>query len=395
MLFDLFLWLGVVIVAVPVAVFSSQVVLASFDLRNSHRRSPCELGGDIPTTVILMPAHNEAAGIAATLLPLKALSPRVRVLVVADNCTDDTASIARAHGVTVVERTAADLRGKGYALQHGLNHLRGGPPDVVIVLDADCDTTADDMHRLAAASAERATAVQGIYLMRAPPNAAIGSKIAEFAWLVKTLIRPKGWRSLGGTCQLMGSGFAVPWPVAEKLDLASGHLVEDMKLTMDLASIRQSPVFVECARVFSVFPAAVAAQATQRRRWEHGHLGVVLTEVPFALLKAASTLNSHLLAVALDLCVPPLSLLVLLLGGLSAAAMIQAVFWGVTWGSLLVCALAVALAGSVVLAWWGWGRAVLSARELLSVPAFVWRKLGVYVGFIWRREREWTRTDRD
>jgi len=81
--------------------------------------------------------------------------------------------------------------------------------------------------------------------------------------------------------------------------------------------------------------------------------------------------------------------------GLSGIAVLHSLVWGVAWSSLLIWALTVALVCAVVAAWFNWGRTVLTLRELLSVPAFVWRKLGVYGGFLWQRERHWRRTDRD
>lgn len=390
------LWFGLLVCGVPTVVFCLQVYTAWL---GSFRRVvtaglPVDFDA-LPATVILVPAHNEEKVIAQTLSNLSGLTPNMRVLVVADNCTDETAPIALRLGAQVVTRASATLRGKGYALQHGLDHLKSAAPDVVIVLDADCSTTAADMHRLALACVQHDTPVQGIYLMHAPQGGALGSKVAAFAWLVKTMVRPMGWRAWGGTSQLMGSGFALPWHIASTLNVASGHIVEDMKLTVDLAARGQAPQFVTDSTVESTFPAVDAAQATQRRRWEHGHLSMVLTEVPPAVLKAILTFNGQLLSVALDLLVPPLSLLVLVLGGFAALGVVQAAVWGASLPGVLLASMAVTLAVGVGLVWASWGRQVLSARELLSVPGFIWRKLGVYTGFVTKRERSWTRTDRD
>lgn len=390
------LWLGAVLCGVPAAVFCLQVFTAWLRPAIPSASLDESPGFDaLPRTVILVPAHNEEKVIAETLSKLKGLASNASVLVVADNCTDQTAQIARSHGARVVERMSATLRGKGYALQHGLDALKGTEPEVIIVLDADCSTTPDDMHRLALACVRQCAPVQGIYLMHAPSGAAMGSKVAEFAWLVKTMVRPMGWRAWGGTSQLMGSGFALPWQIARHLNLASGHIVEDMKLTLDLAARRQAPQFVTDSTVESEFPIADSAQTTQRRRWEHGHLSMVLTEVPRATAKAIITFNGQLLSVALDLMVPPLSLLVLATGCFAVLALVQTVVWGASLpGALLLCT-AAALVASVLLAWLTWGREVLSTRELLSIPAFIGRKLGVYAGFVTKRERSWTRTDRD
>src|SRR5262245_3716021 len=66
---------------------------------------------------VLVPAHDEATVIGRTLASLRALDwprERFRVLVVADNCGDDTAVVARLAGATVLERADPDARGKGH-----------------------------------------------------------------------------------------------------------------------------------------------------------------------------------------------------------------------------------------------------------------------------------------
>src|SRR5579862_6072340 len=82
---------------------------------------------------VVVPAHDEAQGIAATVESLFAMDyPRelFRVLVVADNCTDDTAARARAAGAEVLVRDETRLRGKGHALAHAFTRiLREGRAD--------------------------------------------------------------------------------------------------------------------------------------------------------------------------------------------------------------------------------------------------------------------------
>ena len=76
--------------------------------------------------IVVVPAHNEASGIAATLSSLLAADPAssfASIVVVADNCSDDTAGIARAAGVRVIERLSDNHRGKGYALDFAFRTL--------------------------------------------------------------------------------------------------------------------------------------------------------------------------------------------------------------------------------------------------------------------------------
>ena len=88
---------------------------------------------------VLVPAHNESKGMLGTLDDIKAqLRSGDRLLVVADNCTDDTAAVAKVAGAEVTERHDLARIGKGYALDWGLQHLSVDPPEIVIVIDADC-----------------------------------------------------------------------------------------------------------------------------------------------------------------------------------------------------------------------------------------------------------------
>jgi hypothetical protein len=85
--------------------------------------------------------------------------------------------------------------------------------------------------------------VQSLYLMTAPCESAINHQVAEFAWRLKNQVRPLGLRALGLPCQLMGTGMAFPWDIIRSAELASGFIVEDLKLGLDLADAGHPPVF--------------------------------------------------------------------------------------------------------------------------------------------------------
>ena len=211
---------------------------------------------------VLVPARNESATIAPTLEDIKAqLRPGDRLLVVADNCTDDTAAVARASAAEIVERRDPERIGKGYALDFGLRHLDRDPPDIVVMIDADCRLAEEAIDRLAAACANTARPVQALYLMTVPYGSKINQQVAAFAWRVKNWVRPLGLAALGLPCQLMGTGMAFPWHVIRATALASGAIVEDLKLGLDLAAARHPPLFCPSARVTSQF--AVSARGTE------------------------------------------------------------------------------------------------------------------------------------
>ena len=98
---------------------------------------------------VVVPAHNEELLLGNTLESLEALSysrSDYEVVVIADNCEDQTAEIARSRDVSVLERCDPEQRGKGQALHWAMTeHLRDWPApyDAVIVLDADSMVNAD------------------------------------------------------------------------------------------------------------------------------------------------------------------------------------------------------------------------------------------------------------
>ncbi len=104
-----------------------------------HWTRPSQRGRHPVRITILVPAHDEAASLPITLAALAEQTRRPdRVVVVADNCTDDTADIARRFGHEVVE-TVGNTHKKGGALNQALASLlpRMGPDDAVMVMDAD------------------------------------------------------------------------------------------------------------------------------------------------------------------------------------------------------------------------------------------------------------------
>jgi cellulose synthase/poly-beta-1,6-N-acetylglucosamine synthase-like glycosyltransferase len=237
--------------------------------------------------------------------------------------------------------------------------------------------------------------VQALYLMQSSSGAGLKARLGEFAWMVKNLVRPLGWHRAGLPCQLMGTGMAFPWPLIREAPLASPHLVEDLQLGVDCAAAGAPPRFCPEARVTSRFPADPQALATQRARWEHGHLGVIAAQVPTLLWRALARGRPVLAAMALDLAVPPLASLVLMLGAwwlVSALALAM----GFGAGPLVIASTALALlAAAVLMAWARHGRSIVSLAELLGAPLYALAKLPLYLGWLRGRSLPWVRTRRD
>ncbi|MDC0838199.1 glycosyltransferase family 2 protein, partial [Limnoraphis robusta] len=132
-----------------------------------------------PTISVLIPAHNEGLVIGQTLANiLPQLKPDDEIIVIADNCTDETVAIATENGVQVLERQDPDNRGKGYALDYGLRHLAPNPPEVVVMIDADCLVEPGAIATIAQQALITAKPVQALYLMETPPNPSVKNSIS-------------------------------------------------------------------------------------------------------------------------------------------------------------------------------------------------------------------------
>ena len=342
-------------------------------------KQPLHKGDSRGRLGVLIPAHNEAAGSALTLDNVKAqLGVDDVLLVVADNCTDDTAALSRAAGANVVERHDLERIGKGFALDFGIRHLTEKPPDIVVMIDADCELADGSLDELASACRQTGRPVQALYLMTAPPEPSINQQIAEFAWRVKNWARPLGLKCFGLPCQLMGTGMAFPWRVIQSAQLATGSIVEDLQLGLDLAASGHAPVFCPTARVTSQSAATTRGENIQRQRWEHGHIATILRQAPRLFYLATTHAELGLLALTFDLIVPPLSLLAILLVASFTLTFIAALI-GLGTAALIISAASIfGFATTVGLAWRKYGRDVLPPSAIAAIPGYVFRKLGLY-----------------
>jgi len=389
---DIMLWAIALILLIPVAVLFLECTASLF----SASQSTADTKSPRPKVAVLIPAYNEAAGIAATISTiLPQLTPHDRLLVIADNCTDSTANIARKCGATVLERQDTERKGKGYALDFGLVAIESDPPEVVIMVDADCICQPDAIEKLARIAVASQGPVQATYLMEQPPNPTPKDSISALAFLVKNLVRPSGLKQLGFPSLLTGTGMAFPWSIIRSVSLASGNIVEDMQMSLDLAIAGHPTMFCPAARVTGCLPQQQQAATSQRTRWEHGHIQTLLTQTPRLASASLQQKRFDLLAIALDLSVPPLSLLVALWLAAFAASLLATTLGTSPMPAILLAIQGLLILVSIVGAWAKFGRADISGSTLLSVPFYILWKIPLYLGFLLKRQTKWVRTERD
>lgn len=381
------------IVLFVTSVFAIEIFVACFSAQSRFSNSSENFTGKI---AVLVPAHNEESGIAQTLRNIRSnLMRDDRLVVVADNCTDQTAEIAQSLGAEVTARIDQSKRGKGYALDWGLAYLAADPPDVVVIVDADCHIVTGTLRALATRAARLDRPVQALYVMTAPARSSVGQQVAEFAWCVKNQVRPMGLKLMNLPSQLMGTGMAFPWRLIRSVNLASGHLVEDLKLGLDLAKLGSAPEFYPEVIVSSTFPSSVEGIRTQRQRWEQGHI-YLIGHIAFPLLwRGIVRRDYRLAALSLDLMVPPISLLSFVILALILLTG-SAFFCGVAEQAFALALLCIILLScSITLAWVRFGRGMLPPKSLLRVPAYLAEKVPVYAKLIiGKGVSNWIRSDR-
>lgn len=382
-------WTAAILVLVPALVLALETAASFLPRRRRIATAPR------PSVAVIVPAHNEGVHIKATLHDLRgALRAGDRLIVVADNCADDTAAIARDCGAEILVRDEPARRGKGFALQFAVDHLRASPPDCAAFFDADCRVAPTALERLAGLAAQSGRPVQALYLMSPPDNASPRAAVAAFAWIMINRVRMTGLSNLADVTRFTGAGLVAPWKAIADLDFAAGGITEDLALSFEMIRCGRPPLLAPDAEVASVFPESGAASVTQRARWEHGSLGALLRRAPAGLVRGLFAGDLRAVLFALDALIPPLVLFAALLAAAAvfAALMIPNAGAGPFYAAALAFALYILSLG---VAWLGYGRKVLPPAKLLGLGPFLLQKFKIYGQEGRASSKTWTRTGRD
>jgi 1,2-diacylglycerol 3-beta-glucosyltransferase len=344
---------------------------------------------------IIVPAHDEAAGIGRTIASLKRLSwpgERYRIVVVADNCSDATASISREAGATVLERHDLTKRGKGYALAHAFTWSRSaGLADAVAVVDADSVVSANLLESFAARIEAGACALQAHYGVL---NATASWRTRLMAIALGSIhkVRSRARERLGLSCGIRGNGWCVTHALLDQMPYRSFSLTEDVEFGIDLGLAGHRVAYCDESHVNGEMVTTEHAARSQRQRWEGGRMGLIREKLPALLHAAVARRNWVCLDLALDLLVLPLSFVVvtvigiIVIGALSPdgfrPALLAAGFIDL-----------LALTAYVCRGWMLSGIGIVGFWDLLRVPGFLFWKLLV-IRFQPKAET-WIRTKRE
>ena len=346
---------------------------------------------------VIVPAHNEVAHIGRTVASLRKLDwPRdhFRIYVIADNCTDDTALMARAAGARVVERHDPQRRGKGYALQLAFRASQDNNwADAVVVVDADTEVSPNLLDAFAARIEAGANAVQARYGVL-NPHASWRTRLITVAKACFHIVRSRAREVAELSCGIRGNGWCVTHCLLAEVPYAAFSLVEDVEYGAAIALAGHRVHYADEAEVRGEMAASDRAAASQRQRWEGGRSQLQRMQLRQLFAEAWRYEDAVCLDVALDLLVPPLSRIALSVGALSALTLLAAFMQPHLEPMLALPAFcAIALAAYVTRGWQLSGMGLAGITALLHAPRFVLWKL--LLALRAPQAGEWIRTERE
>ncbi len=344
----------------------------------------------LPHLAVVIPAHNEASGIAACVANLQASLNKTTgcaLIVIADNCQDDTASIAAEAGAHVLIRQDNVNRGKGFALDYAFKTLLAENFDGFIVIDADSRVDEVLVSDFQIAFAQGVTAAQCRYRV-ANPQASRRARLQYIAWLAFNELRLLGREKLNISVGILGNGFALSRAVLEAVPYEAGSIAEDMEYHLRLVNAGFKVHFLDTVTVSSDAPNQGANATVQRTRWEGGRFRLIIDHVP-TLFMGVLRGQSRLLEPLAELLLLPLAyhVLLLLFTLLIPVPLLQ---YYAAAGLLLVFVHVL-----IAIRWTGGG--IEDIKVLATVPFYILWKLTL-IPKLWRNARhdaQWQRTDRE
>ena len=346
---------------------------------------------------VIVPAHNEAAvieGVVASLRKLDWPADGFRVLVIADNCTDSTAVLARAAGAEVLERHDTERRGKGYALAFAFQASQAhGWAYAAVVVDADTEVSPNLLEAFATRIENGAAVIQAHYRVL-NSQASWRTRLMAIAMASFHRVRSRARERLRLSCGIRGNGWCITHRLLRQAPYRAFSLTEDIEYGIDLGLAGYRVRYADEANVAAMMVSGEQAARTQRQRWEAGRLQLIRSKTP-ALLRAARGPDGGVcLDLALDLLVLPLSY-----AAINVAVLIVLASVALLWEPSMEIWLWLGLGCGASLLLYvlrGWQLSRVGIRglvDLLRAPFFVlWKVLLMLRA---HKSAEWVRTKRE
>jgi cellulose synthase/poly-beta-1,6-N-acetylglucosamine synthase-like glycosyltransferase len=349
---------------------------------------------------ILIPAHDEATVIGATLESAEKLdypADLYETVVVADNCTDETAQLARAYRVRVMERKDEKQRGKGFALHWAFEDLkekgRFDAYDAFVIIDADTIFEPGFLRAMDVRIRRGEMAIQGYYDVIDQESSPMAS-LSYLGFSLSRNLRYKGRTRLGWSSNLLGNGMCFSREVIRRFGWGATSIVEDMEYAVILRLYGIKISFAPEALVFAEIPETFKDSRIQRSRWDIGRFQVRNRYVVQLVRVAVRKRSLGYLDTAMELLIPPFSLFVMLcfsLFGLFLAFSFRGLDSLLIIWLILTFALLTYIMLGLIKAKAHWK----AYRNLIYAPFFLlWRVNTLVWGYFAKIGKQWIKTTR-
>ena len=227
----------------------------------------------------IIPAHNEEGVVANLIESLKKQDYDKELLdiyVIADNCTDNTAEVAKNAGAIVYERFDETKKTKGFAMQWFLDKKLndGSDYDAFCVFDADNIVMPDFITQMNKKLCQGEEVVQGYRDIKNPTDSWISAGYAIFYWTMNRFYHLARY-NIGLSPLINGTGFMVKMDVVRQDGWNTKTLTEDIEFSLkNIAKGRKLGWAVD-AKVYDEQPIGFKQSWSQRSRWTVGHLQCV------------------------------------------------------------------------------------------------------------------------
>ena len=238
----------------------------------------------------IIPAHNEEAVVGNLIESLKAQTYNKElydIYVIADNCTDNTAKVAREAGAIVYERFDETKKTKGYALNWFLQQKikEDAPYDAFFVFDADNIVDKNFITNMNRKLCQGEDVVQGYRDIKNPSDNWITAGYAIFYWQMHRFYHLARY-NLGLSPLLNGTGFMVKFDVIKPQGWDTKTLTEDIEFSLKRIIKGKKLGWATDAIVYDEQPTGFKQSWSQRSRWTVGHMQCI-KEYTGALAEAA------------------------------------------------------------------------------------------------------------
>jgi 1,2-diacylglycerol 3-beta-glucosyltransferase len=369
----------------------------------------------LPRFVLLIPAHNEELVIDAALAALAGLdypAAAYRTVVIADNCNDRTATIARARGAEVMERHDPAAVGKGYALAWAVERLTTAEQnrpsdrltaadepayDAVVIIDADTLVAPNLLKVFAQKLLAGESAIQARYEVLNSTES-WRTRLMSCALAMAHVVKPLGRERLSLSDGLKGNGMCFARRAVEGVRWSGESITEDIDYTIRLCRAGHRVAFAPETAVWAQMPTTAGQSASQRKRWEGGRYQLMFQVAPWLVVESVRQRSRVLFDRAVELVIPPFAEMfaapcVLLCGSLIALRAVHSPTYAVL--SAAWIAILLLQAGYLIGGMWMAKIPLSVALTALYAPGYILWKFGLYGAMLVNRSAGgWKRTER-